>query len=327
MFEFKNVSLKSKKLNRELELEAYDEITDDGGNIIILSTKSLQKVFESIKEERGITDSTKFDIYFNDRGKFMYASAEWTLKDKFGYNSTFIGEATELSLDSLIAKKYPKTTAFNRAQAAGIIAYLMLPGKVYSEAQITPSIKENEDENKEKNDEISTSIKTTISKKEKDKSIAGIITAVPTLSDDMTIKTDLEDEKSIIRNTEVISNHTENSEEEKEESELPFNNEESTDLKTETKTEKVKVTDESVKSTKILTDQDKEKTDSNEINDSTLFGITPIYGNKTIGEIIQMYNSKDAKVIGLIKMLITGKVKPTDAQSAKVIAYMKKKIS
>lgn len=145
---YEKISLYSKKINKNIEIECYKE--EDG--VTILSTNSLKKIFESVKDEFGVIDTAICDIRFSDRGLFIYASAEWTIKDKTGYQSTFVGEATPLSLESLVAKKFPKTTALNRAQSAGIIAYLQLPGKMYSDAQVTPKImvEETDVENKNK---------------------------------------------------------------------------------------------------------------------------------------------------------------------------------
>lgn len=133
--EFKKVLIDSPKLNKQIELEAYDE-----EDKTIITTNSLKKVFESEKAARGITDSIKSDVSFNPRGDIAYVSVEWTLKDKDGYCSTFVGEANSLSLTSAVSRKYPKTTALNRAQSAGIISYLQLPGKVYSDSQIMDEV-------------------------------------------------------------------------------------------------------------------------------------------------------------------------------------------
>lgn len=161
IMKYETISLNSKRLNRDVKVECYKE--EDG--ITILSTNSLKKVFEGIKSEFGIVDTAECDVKFSDRGTFIYASAEWTIRDKTGYQSTFVGEATPLSLESLVAKKFPKTTALNRAQSAGIIAYLQLPGKMYSDAQVTPKIMVEETDVENKNKPV--------------RGAAGIITKMP----------------------------------------------------------------------------------------------------------------------------------------------------
>lgn len=171
--QYKPIKLYSKKLKKEIELDCYEE--EDGTKI--LSTNSLKKVFEGLKEEFAIVDTVICDVKFNERGAFLYASAEWTIKDKFGYQSTFVGEATPLSLESLVAKKFPKTTALNRAQSAGIIAYLQLPSKMYSDAQITPKALVDEESSEEEK------------KDNKNEGEAGIITNIPEMSADVVIPT------------------------------------------------------------------------------------------------------------------------------------------
>lgn len=199
---FEKIPMKSKKLNKDVELDCYTESSGD----IIVSTNALKKLFEEIKSEFGITDSIKTESKFNEQGNILYGCVEWTLRDKFGYTSTFIGEATMKNLDNPIAKKYPMTTAFNRAQSAGIIAYLQLPGKVYSDSQRnTVEKKTVADENTDGN----TSPNATIGKKS---TIAGIITSVPEMPNDAA-NTDNETNGNVnAENTTIddITNKTEN---------------------------------------------------------------------------------------------------------------------
>lgn len=142
--EYKIINLKSDKLGKDVELEAYE--TEDGA--VIVSTNSLKKLFEKMKSENGVTTSVLSDVRVNDRGCVLYASVELTIRDNQGYSSVFIGEATNGSLTNSIAKTFPKTTAFNRAMSSAIISYLQLPGKIYSDFQMANA--EERDENMEK---------------------------------------------------------------------------------------------------------------------------------------------------------------------------------
>ena len=128
---FKKITIHSNKLNKDIELESYTNADND----TIISTNSLKAFFEQIKSDLGIIDSVKSDLVYNEKGTITYASVEWRLKDKAGYDSTFVGEASIFNTESIISKKYPKITALNRAQSIGIITYLQLPVKVFSDSQ------------------------------------------------------------------------------------------------------------------------------------------------------------------------------------------------
>lgn len=129
--EFRKITLPSKKIKKDIELEIYTD--KDGINII--TTNSLKRAFEEIKEEFGIRDSFRYDIV-TENGKILYVTVDWTLEDKNGYCSTYTGESMCTTLTNDIAKNYPKTIALNRAQSAGIISYLQLSGRNYSDTQI-----------------------------------------------------------------------------------------------------------------------------------------------------------------------------------------------
>ena len=147
MADLKTISVFSGKLNKNIELEVYPIATDDKA-IVTVTANSLKRAFESIKNEFGITDSVKSETYVNEAGEVTYTSVEWTLKDKSGYNSTFIGEATLSSLTTDIAKQYPKVMAYNRALSLGIKMYLQLDLEVYSDDEIFPGAKTDAIDNK-----------------------------------------------------------------------------------------------------------------------------------------------------------------------------------
>lgn len=133
MVDIKKIECFSGKLGKNIILEAYTSKDDE--NTIITAT-SLKNIFESIKDEFGITDSITSDVRVSADGNITYASVEWTLKDRNGYNSTFIGEATPASLVTTIAKQYPKLTAYNRALSMGIKTYLQIPKNIYTNDEI-----------------------------------------------------------------------------------------------------------------------------------------------------------------------------------------------
>lgn len=126
--QFTKCTVRSEKFQKDFSVETYET-----NGIIVISATSLKRVYEEIKASEGITDSIISDVRNDVNGHIFYASVELTLKDKKGYCSTSIGEATLDSLTTPIARMYPKITAYNRALAAAVISYLQLPGKYYSE--------------------------------------------------------------------------------------------------------------------------------------------------------------------------------------------------
>lgn len=126
--QFIKCTVRSEKFQKDFSVETYET-----NGIIVISATSLKRVYEEIKASEGITDSIISDVRNDVNGHIFYASVELTLKDKKGYCSTSIGEATLDSLTTPIARMYPKITAYNRALAAAVISYLQLPGKYYSE--------------------------------------------------------------------------------------------------------------------------------------------------------------------------------------------------
>lgn len=157
MQELKQIEVKSNKLNKNIILEGYESLTD--GTTVITAT-SLKNVFEPLKREFGITDSITSDIRVNAVGSVVYASVEWTIKDKDGYESTFVGEATPDSLNTVIAKQYPKVTALNRAQSVGIKTYLQLPKGIYTNEEISDNGILNNKQKLENNPDNNESAKT-----------------------------------------------------------------------------------------------------------------------------------------------------------------------
>ena len=126
--QFTKCTVRSEKFQKDFSVETYET-----NGIIVISATSLKRVYEEIKASEGITDSIISDVRNDINGHIFYASVELTLKDKKGYCSTSIGEATLDSLTTPIARMYPKITAYNRALASAVISYLQLPGKYYSE--------------------------------------------------------------------------------------------------------------------------------------------------------------------------------------------------
>lgn len=173
--EFEKINLLSKKFNREFAVEGYNCKSEAG---TVISTNSLKRAFETVKNEMKIKTSYTSDVRTSEKtGKVIYASVDWRITDKDDYDSTFCGEALPIALYSKVEKDHPKTIALNRAMSAGIIAYMQFPGKI-----LTEEYREEDEEEKAVN-ESATNVKsamTTLNTNATKKAV----TEVPELSSD-----------------------------------------------------------------------------------------------------------------------------------------------
>lgn len=147
IFETKN--LKSETLNKEISLEVYDS-----NDTKIISTNSLIAFFDSIRAERGIRTDTDVTISYGENALPVYCCCKYIIEDANGYKNTFIGESSPTTRTNEIASQNPTKMAEKRAISAGIISYLRLPGKVYSDSQMTEAPAPTKDELKNQIEEL-----------------------------------------------------------------------------------------------------------------------------------------------------------------------------
>lgn len=128
------IKLKSKRLNKEIEIEGYNSTLDDGSNVVILLHKSLLNFFDTLQiEDKELYPSINYeDVLISDNHCVIRA----IITDKNNTIINEIGEVTPSSLNSKVAQKYPVVTAQNRATDRAIIRYLGIDGKVYSNEEI-----------------------------------------------------------------------------------------------------------------------------------------------------------------------------------------------
>lgn len=134
------VTIHSKRFDRDLDFEGY---TGDN-NIMVISKKSLFRVFEPFKREFGIKIKKNCEqiSYTSDGVTPAYCLCKCTITDKDGYDCDFMGESTPQTRESSISKNNPFKTAENRAEACAIIRYLDLPDNTYSDVEIEEGRKE-----------------------------------------------------------------------------------------------------------------------------------------------------------------------------------------
>ncbi len=299
--EFKKITLLSKKINKEIELEIYTD--KDGINII--TTNSLKKAFEEIKAEFGIKDSFKYDI-ITENGKIVYVTVDWTLEDKNGYCSTYTGESMYTTLTNDIARNYPKTIALNRAQSAGIIAYLQLPGKNYSDTQIP-------NDEKKINSEGTISIPSEEKQNAETKKNTGkmteqpVITGVPELKEcDITIPIELS-EKDVeinVGNEEPDNNSTNTNEENSDKKDNVINSPSSGHK-----------------------NSDRNNSTNSTITENTFVGLGR-FEKTTIKEFISLYKEGNELAVKFYNVCIKdGKLSNKNSQNQAVMGFIKKQLN
>lgn len=295
--EYKKTSLFSKKLQREVTVETYE--TEDH---IIVSTKSLKKLFESIKSELGIKDTITSNILYTDKGLFLHASAKWRVEDKNGYCSEFLGEATPSSLDSSINKKYPEVTACNRAQSAGIISYLQLPKKMYSDTQITPVAGESS-EPKKAADVLEDALNRKAKQPERPiMPAAEIPTSNTTKADSKEETKEAEKAKEVKGVIQDAPDMAENI--------LPYAGEE----------EAVSIDEKKDQSEDLI----QSETVASTVSEDSKFGLSAIFGDKTIKQVVEDYRNGDKQTTGFMKLIISGTFIPQTKEALEVTEFVKK---
>lgn len=180
---FTETKVHSARLNKDFSVETYNK-----GNDVIVSTTSLKRIYEMLKMENGLTDSISSDVRSDNEGHVFYASVELTIKDKEGFCSTYIGEATSESLTTPISKAFPKSIAYNRAVCTATINYLQLPKRYHSEYPLSV----DNDEKETISSEVAADTPIVDLSADNDQPVTGTIGTIPEMPVDASIKTEAE---------------------------------------------------------------------------------------------------------------------------------------
>ena len=326
---FTKTNVMSNKLGQEIELESFNK--DD---MVIISTNSLKKLFESLKTKFGIKDTFTTTIYTNESYGISYITVDWNIKDKDGYDSTFTGEFYMADTkNSVIAKNFPKTTALNRAQSAGIIAYLQLPCKAYSDTQVLDD--SNEDSN---NNTPNTTESTFSAMPESVEPIkVNTVNQAPSLND----YTMDGDEDTTVESTENVNTDvTEEAPVEKTEepkAATPYNPSDNEDDDDNFHEEvqrrmvggmKVSAPEKDVKEEKTHISTQPAKnvdTNSSDVTDETLVGFG-VLRTITIGELLKKYKDDDKNAAKYIEMINNNNFSGISRDKIKNIKYIKRRL-
>lgn len=289
---FKSEKFYSKTLGKEIELETYKD-----ENETIISTKSLQSFFSSIRAERKIRETIdSYNPFFNQNGEITYAYVALRLEDSLGYQACHVGEIILSKEKRNITKSFPLTMALNRAESAAIIAYLQLPGKVYSDAQFidtdkkemeTNSVTNAESENKEVplTEKYIKPIErvTKESKPIEDEKVSENISTSSTIkSAPMLDETEVDENLNVSDTSEEAGTKTEMNT-------VPFNQ---------------NIEEE------IESSEEKEVKDENSINKNTTFTIGEFH-NISINEVLDMYRNNESRM----RHVLSSKYKMMDAMN------------
>lgn len=125
--------LKSSYLGMDIEIP--DATTVSGGEEVrIIPHDTLEDVILNSEAAAAKNINVHYNPVITEPGHYAFMCA---ISDTDGRRIERLGESTLNTLTTDIAKDYPATMAFKRSFDAAAIAYLGLPGKVYSDQQIS----------------------------------------------------------------------------------------------------------------------------------------------------------------------------------------------
>lgn len=138
--------LYSETLKKEIELSTFPKENQFGQMLQIVTHNSLEDLFnnelkELVSFDNNLCTDYSFDeVLSNEKGLITKKTVGFLFKcvmqDKNGRKIIEFGEANTKNLETEIAQNYPALTASQRAFDRAAIAYLNIPGKVYSDLEI-----------------------------------------------------------------------------------------------------------------------------------------------------------------------------------------------
>ena len=119
----------SKTLNKDINFATFEKLNEFGKPIKVIFHDALQKV---IHNEAKVKYDVNFIVANTD-----HAVVVCTMTDASGRFIREVGESVPATLDNEIAQNHPALIAFQRAFDRAAIRYLDLPGKVFSNMEIS----------------------------------------------------------------------------------------------------------------------------------------------------------------------------------------------
>ena len=129
MSEIKKKSLRSATLGKDLVFDTYEKEDGYGGVIQIIKHDSLESVIHN--------DTSAIYDYRFESSAIDHTVVQCIMTDKQNRRVIGIGESIPATLENDIAQNYPSLIASQRAFDRAAIRYLNLPGKVFSNLEIT----------------------------------------------------------------------------------------------------------------------------------------------------------------------------------------------
>lgn len=102
MVEIREIKVFSKKLNKDIILEAY---TGDKDGVTVITATSLKNEFEKIKDEYGITDSISSDVRINSAGNITYTPVSRAFIQMCVLHQIKDSDENKMAIIDYIAKK------------------------------------------------------------------------------------------------------------------------------------------------------------------------------------------------------------------------------
>lgn len=129
----------SRYLDKQIEIPDVKTVSG-GEEVTIISHDALEDIVYN--HEASITNNIQAHVVcvISEPGHYAFLCS---ISDKFGRRVEYIGESTENTLETQIAKDYPALMAYKRAFDAATIKFLGLPSKVYSDQQISVNNEES----------------------------------------------------------------------------------------------------------------------------------------------------------------------------------------
>lgn len=121
----------SRYLNRDIDVQ---ESVSGNEDITIVPHDALEEIIFNSEDAIDNDIKVHYQTILTEPGHYAFLCA---IDDKNGRRVEYIGESLPETLETDIARKYPALMAFKRSFDAAAIKFLGLPGKVYSDQQVS----------------------------------------------------------------------------------------------------------------------------------------------------------------------------------------------
>lgn len=133
-------SIRSNYFEKDFQVDMYERLDETEGTLKIIKHSSLEDIIANQ------IDDTIYD-YDIIKANVDHAVVKCVISNKNGRRAVGIGESLPSTLTTEISAKYPVLIASQRAFDRAAISFLNIPGKVYSDLELSDNNKAPESEN------------------------------------------------------------------------------------------------------------------------------------------------------------------------------------